>query len=974
MLRIHQCKSAKAAQSYYTQGLAREDYYTGDQEIPGRWRGRGAELLELGREPEHRAVDRDTFFALTENRHPVTGDRLTLRTKLERTVGYDMNFHAPKGVSLLHALHKDERILDTFRESVDSTMRTIEADACARIRRGGAHADRPTGNLVWSEFVHLTARPTKGMAPDPHLHAHCFVFNATFDEQEQVWKAGQFRPLVRDAPYYEAYFHARFAESLSKLGYAVERTATGWDLAELPRSLVEKYSLRTKEIEAIAAERGVKDPDVKAKLGALTRQPKDKDAAIVDLTVEWDKRLTSSERELLADVAKRGESLVPADAEEGGFQINPPDAARAAVDQAIRHCFERLSSIPQRRLAAEALRRGVGGASPEAILDEIQSRDWIARDVNGQRVVTTQEVLREEKAMMAFAVDGKGTCEPFAKSIARRMGEEWKIQDERLAPDQRGAVEHLLNSQDRVMAVRGAAGVGKTTMMREAISAIRAAGHSVVVVAPSASAARGDDSLRRKGFPSADTVAALLKNARMQQGLTNSANGGVLWVDEAGLLGVGSMRQLFDLAKKHNARVVLSGDARQHKPVERGDAMRVLERLGGVTPAEIKTIRRQRGLYREAVVALADGEGDRAVTLLKDLGAFHEIEDSDERERAAAADYVETIESGRTAFVISPTHAEGERVSTEIRSQLRNKGRLKGEDRTFSRLRDLGWTEAERSDAAYYSEGLVAHFHQHAKGVVAGDKCVIVGIQRNDQGDRVVRARTPRGVEINLPLEHADRFQVYRKDSIDIAVGDLVRVTKNGRTVDDRGRLVNGAVHRVLGFTKHGAIILDRGNGVRRIVPREYGHIAHGCVMTSHASQGKDVDKAILVQSADSYGASSGEQLYVSVSRGKHGIAIYTDSTDQLSEAVKRTAERQSAIELASSPLIELQAQAQDSQRRAIESLMQETARRQSQQRHDKLTSFDEPPDPTSHRLRPGHGENHRKGREGPERERDIER
>jgi len=47
MLRIFQCRSAEAAQSYFTQGLAREDYYTEGQEIAGRWGGVGIDLLGL---------------------------------------------------------------------------------------------------------------------------------------------------------------------------------------------------------------------------------------------------------------------------------------------------------------------------------------------------------------------------------------------------------------------------------------------------------------------------------------------------------------------------------------------------------------------------------------------------------------------------------------------------------------------------------------------------------------------------------------------------------------------------------------------------------------------------------------------------------------------------------------------------------------------------------------------------------------
>src|SRR5476651_2490750 len=106
MLRVVAHKSAAAARQYYAEGLKREDYYSEGQEVVGKWHGRAAELLGLSGK-----VTPDAFAALVENRHPVTGERLTPRTKTDRVVGYDINFHAPKSLSILHALTGDKDIL-----------------------------------------------------------------------------------------------------------------------------------------------------------------------------------------------------------------------------------------------------------------------------------------------------------------------------------------------------------------------------------------------------------------------------------------------------------------------------------------------------------------------------------------------------------------------------------------------------------------------------------------------------------------------------------------------------------------------------------------------------------------------------------------------------------------------------------------------------------------------------------------------
>ncbi len=198
--------------SYYTTG----DYYLEGQELAGHWRDDGAKRLGLAGE-----VNKEDWDALCNNRDPATGKTLTLRQNENRRVGYDFNFHVPKSVSVLYSVTKDDRILDAFRESVADTMREIETEAQTRVRKAGKNEKRVSGNIIYGEFVHLTSRPVDGV-PDPHLHAHCFVFNATRDSKEKAWKAIDISDFKRDAPYFEARFHSRMARRMCELGVGLE--------------------------------------------------------------------------------------------------------------------------------------------------------------------------------------------------------------------------------------------------------------------------------------------------------------------------------------------------------------------------------------------------------------------------------------------------------------------------------------------------------------------------------------------------------------------------------------------------------------------------------------------------------------------------------------------------------------------------------------------------------------------------------
>jgi conjugative relaxase-like TrwC/TraI family protein len=844
MLRIVQNTSAAGAKSYFSTA----DYYApGQQELKGVWRGKGAERLGLGG-----TIEKEAWEALCDNRNPATGEKLTARQKSERRIGYDINFHVPKSVSLLYGITGDRRILDAFQDSVNETMCEMEAETKTRVRKGGKNEDRVTGEMIWGEHVHLTSRPIDGV-PDPHLHAHCFVMNTTFDKAENRWKAAQIGDIKRDAPFFEARFHSRMSRKMAELGLPIARTKKGWEIESIPASAIDKFSRRTALIEGLAVEKGITDPRKKSELGATTRERKQKDLTMDELRRTWRARLSDDERSGIAETAKRlGTMPIP---EKG-------HAAEQAAKLAVEHIFERKSVVAERVLLAEALKRGFGEASVEATERAVREQDIIIGQKEGRRFATTRAVLAEEQRMIDFALDGRGACERLGNG-RHLFKRDW------LNEEQRRAVQHVLESTDRVILVRGVAGSGKTTMLSEAAEAIEAGGKRVFTFAPSADASRGV--LRDAGFKDADTVARLLKDDKLQEQI----KGNVIWIDEASLMGSRTMREVFDLADRLDARVILSGDRRQHGSVERGAALRLLETEAGLIPAEIKTIQRQQGNYREAVKALADGKTEKGFEQLDRLGWIREVPD-DERYSLLAHDYVAAVNAEKSALVVAPTHRECERVTSEIRSELRGAKQLGGEERHFRVLHNANLTVAERADPVNYKSGDVILFHQNAKGF--------------RKGDRVVAG------DMALPLQYADRFTAFRPGLLQLSVGDVIRVSQNGKSKDGKHRLNNGAIYKVKSFTAKGDIRLTNG----WTIDKEFGHLAHGYAVTSQAAQGKTVDRVFVGVSSMSFPATSREGFYVAASRGREMARIYTDDRNALLDAIKQTDDRLSATEFLS--------------------------------------------------------------------------
>jgi conjugative relaxase-like TrwC/TraI family protein len=342
MIRITQQDSASGAKRYY----AAADYYSEGQELVGLWGGKGA--VRLGLEG---TVDKDSFERLCDNRDPRTGKALTVRTRTDRTVGYDFTFGVPKSVSLLYAMSGDQDIMAAFRASVDETMREIETEMKTRVRKGRKDHDRVTGNMVWAEFIHMTSRPVDGL-PDPHLHAHVFAFNSTWDEEEHRWKAGQFRELKRDAPYFQAAFRVRLADKLQDLGFGIVRKRDAFEIAGVPADVLKRFSRRTTLIEKVAEDRGITDPKQKDGLGAETREKKGKPLSWETLRKEWNKRLSDTEREGLARVHRREKAFARLEHGE-----------KLAVDHSLEHSFVREAVVPERALMTEALKRGIGAVT-----------------------------------------------------------------------------------------------------------------------------------------------------------------------------------------------------------------------------------------------------------------------------------------------------------------------------------------------------------------------------------------------------------------------------------------------------------------------------------------------------------------------------------------------------------------------------------------------------------------------------------
>jgi len=865
---MFQSQTVQQAKTYFNEALSKADYYIDDQELNGRFNGKLAARLGL----DNDIVDRTTFHQLCDNIDPRTGGNLTPRTVDNRRVGYDISFHCPKSVSILHALSGDgdDKVLNAFRQSVHNTMVEIESDMQTRVRVQGQNHDRDTGELLWTDFVHQTARPVDGHAPDPHLHCHCFTFNATWDAEENRIKAGQFHNIKRDMPWYQARFQKRLADNLSQLGYGIRKTAHGFEVAVVPQQAIDHFSKRTNAIGQVAQELGITDPEELDKLGARTRAKKQTARTMPELRTAWRGQL----------IAAGIDSLINEEPATAMTRLDPKET----IDHALDHAFARKSVERDRRILAQAYLHAVD--SSPVTLDQIDQTfsedDRIFAVPDGKNTLcTTIPVQEEEKRMVELAKQMRGHVTPISPTVP-------DSQLKQLNQEQSLAVSHILKAPDRLMMVRGGAGTGKTTMMKTAAKLIEETGRDLHAFAPTADASR--DMLRSEGFDNADTVARLLKDDKLQSDIKDQ----VIWIDEAGMLGTKDMGDILQLAQERNARVILTGDTRQHTAVQRGDAMRILRRVAGIPIPSTNRIYRQKGkAYREAVEAISAGDISGGFKQLDNMDAIKEVDSSDVAEKLTT-DYLKARQENRTALVISPTNEQARVVTQGIREGLKEHGELGETDHTLTRYKNLYYTNAQKRDRRSYQKGQVIQCHQNMPGLKRGSRLIVDSV--NKEGVTVRHG----GQQHELDLDRPEDFDVYRAFDISLAKGDRIRITKNGFDRNGR-RLNNGKILQVDGFDSEGNIKLRtpaRKNGVLYEIDKHHGNFNHAYCITSYASQGKTVDRVLIAQPAATFPASNMKQFYVSVSRGRERVTIYTDDKADLLQTIHREGDRMSVHEL----------------------------------------------------------------------------
>ncbi len=368
----------------------------------------------------------------------------------------------------------------------------------------------------------------------------------------------------------------------------------------------------------------------------------------------------------------------------------------------------------------------------------------------------------------------------------------------RLSDEQRRAIEHI-TGPERIAAVVGYAGAGKSTMLAAAREAWEAEGYQVHGAALSGKAAEG---LEESSGIQSRTLASWSRSWENPHSGDRYAlgRGDVFVIDEAGMVGSRQLARFVGEAEARGAKIVLVGDHEQLQAIGAGAPFRAItEEIGH---AELSEIRRQRvDWQREASVDFATHRTAEGLAAYRDHGAISFAETGEDARAAIVCDYLDDRNERPDGTRVAMAHrrADVRAINDAIRAELQERGDLA-----------RGNVPAVGSDAG----ALTFQTSDGSREFAPGDRIVFLennrdlGVKNGMLG--TVEAVEPHAIRVRLDGKVADEprtVNVPMNDYQTVDHGYATTIHKNqGATVDRAYVLASGTMDRHLTYvamTRH---------------------------------------------------------------------------------------------------------------------------------------------------------------------------
>lgn len=888
------------------------------------WDGKGAEMLGLSG-----SVTKDAFEKILNGELP-NGDKIG--QVANRQSGIDLTFSMPKSASILALVSGDQRILTAHWNAVRETMSWVEGKFAEGRTYERTKSGEPvrTGNLVYGMFAHDTSR-----ALDPQGHIHVVIANLT-RMANGAWQALHNGQLWKNNAVIGAAYHAAFREKLAELGYETRLTGKHgqFEINGVPKEAIDEFSKRRETIVEKAKELGITSPSAIDKVTTNTRDPKlnveDRDKLVADWreraaaigfggkqVIEGAKARAGEKgtdhlpataqriRQTLSGIASAiGEVFRPQDplVSQGleRLRLSPVDLrTQAAVASAVRILEQREAAFPAAQITKTALDLGLKGVTVQKAEARVEQLLEGGKLIPGQsnRIdgalthVTTPQALATEALILTQIDKGRGAANPIIApdSAASRINA--VSGDKQLNPGQMAAAVLGLSSSDRIVAVQGVAGAGKSTMIAALARVAEQEGHKVLGLAFQ-NKMMGD--LRDSAGIEAQTVssfvntyakAALAGKGEGYEAARRELKGTVLVLDEASMVGSEPMKHLVGIANTLGVeKLIMIGDRQQLSSIDAGKAF-AMAQADSIAMVRMDENLRQRTDQLRTIAALANrGEVRSAMEVMGD-----KLKASPDHIRSAADQWLALPkdERVRTMVFASGRDARSE-LNQRIQAGLGADGTLGKDSITLSVLERVNSTREELRYPQTYKAGQTLEVARAVSEIgLRRGSYEVLGVDAKGRVELKVGSRTVRFDPQKIdPLDKRDALGLTQRTDVKLHENDQIRWTANDK---ERG-LHNASLAQVTGVSQTGISVktsddqlldLKRGDPMLERLGLAYA-------LNMHMAQGVTTDKAIAVMSGSEANLSNQRLFNVTVTRVRDDLTLHTDNKDRLISAIER--------------------------------------------------------------------------------------
>ncbi|EOS4437131.1 conjugative transfer relaxase/helicase TraI [Escherichia coli] len=597
--------------------------------------------------------------------------------------------------------------------------------------------------------------------------------------------------------------------------------------------------------------------------------------------------------------------------------------AEQAVNLAIPRAQQGQVYLSEIALLSEAVKSGQPLADVRTeIAQQVNSGELIQLDSVsgvGNRVLVPRVAYEMEKSIIRHIAEGKDAVQPLmALTPASVLAG--------LTAGQREATRTVLENTDRFMAIQGYAGVGKTTQFRAVMGALNTLSESVrpqvIGLGPTH---RAVHEMREAGVE-ARTLASFLSETRqaIQAGETPDFRNVLFLTDESSMVGNRDMAELYQLVAAGGGRMVSSGDTAQLQAVSTGQPFRLVQQRSAIDTVVMQEIVRQTPALRPAIESIIAGQVETSLRQVGDVSPLQvprqegawvpeksvmEIrapKKGQEQDTPAAGeqtltpeqlslvrtDIIEAIRDdwmGRTpeaqqqTLVVAELNADRHAINAAIHAARHEKGDTGAEERTFTVLEPLRVPDNALRAAETFAEytGAVAMMNERYWTVAEVNTQDAVVTLRNADGESVL---------LSPQQNTAQDISLFTPRELTVSQGDRVRFT---RSDTDRGYVAN-SLWEVAGFTDDGAIRFRQGELEKIVDPQamtEDRHIDLAYALTVYGVQGASERFAIALTGTEGgrKRMASLESTYVTLSRAKEHVQVYTDNLEDWQQQVRQS-------------------------------------------------------------------------------------